>query len=169
VRVLPTPLLAALALAACSDDTGPPPVDRSSPLTVFSASMKAVHEKDLPSLWRLLTPEARVEVEQNLKDWQRGLNDPSRWADIERRIREHYGEVPVQELERARTGGLEDVWRFFLTIDPRPRMPRLEAENLQTTEDERTVRVLYYDPRDVLREVRLQRMPTGWYVDEFQL
>ena len=163
-------VLAVLTLPGCGGDRAEE-IDRSSPTTVFGLAMKAVHERDLPALWELLSPDGRVRVEQNLKDWQRRLSDPEAWPDLERRIRaaleENGAELDPVLLERARTGKLADVWTFYLTVDPWPRIPPLE--NIETTEDEQWVRVLYKNPHGTIVPMLLKKTPRGWFVDRIEL
>ncbi|MHC5009323.1 MAG: hypothetical protein ACYTG6_00055 [Planctomycetota bacterium] len=156
-------LAVAASLRSCEEEG----VDRSNFLTVFHRAMAATADKDLDALWPLLTPDGQIRVEKNLIDWQNGLQDPARFEEILRRIRAYYGEVSEAEIALARDGTLKDVWRFYLTVDPRPADPRMGR--IELAEDERHARVFYEDPRGTLRVVRFVLRRGGWYIDDFQL
>lgn len=164
MHVRAAPVLVAILLCASAASCGKrEAVDRTCYTSVYEAAMQAVADRDLKALWPLLTERGRENVERHLRAWQAGLSGPF----LLERIRERRGEVDADEIELARHGTIEDVWRFFLEADPRPARP--PQKGLRIAPDAKTVTIDYADPTGTIRSVRLIQTPTGWYVDDLQL
>jgi hypothetical protein len=135
----------------------------------FDVAMDAVHRRDLPALREVLTARANGKVDDDLEAWQRMLNDPVQGPRILADVRERRGgNVPLEEIRRAREGPIEDVFDFFLRAAPRPAKPPQKGMKIDPA-DPRRVEVLYQDVVGNLRAVRIVRSQDGWLVDDLPL
>ena len=164
-RLLLPAVLLLVGLAACGGDDGG--LDRSRYRTVYDAALQAVHDRDLKALWPLLTENGKDKVQRDLRAWQAQMRDEEKGARILALALESLGSLDPAEVERAKTGRIEDAWAFLLRADPRPARP--PTKGLRAAKDGRHVELDYQDPRGALRTVRLVQRADGWYVDELEL
>jgi hypothetical protein len=158
-------IFACVLVSACGDEE----LDRGSFQAVHDAAMRAVAAADLDALWPLLTERGRQAVERELRGWQERLRDPEQGAHVLRLARENLGveELDPAEIERARYGSIEDAWRFFLRVDPRSSDPPQKGLRVDPGGD--LVVIDYENVRGEIRQVRLVRKVSGWYIDDLQL
>jgi hypothetical protein len=155
-----------LGVAACGGDTAGG-LDRSSYRAVYDATMKAVAAQDLHALHALLTERGWIKLQRDLEQGREILRDPERARRVLDVIKRERGSVPAAELERARTGNLEDVWRFLMAAEPRAAVPR--KSRLEVVPGGREVHMYYRDPSGAERRVQLIQQGDGWYVEDLQL
>jgi hypothetical protein len=156
-------LVAASALAGCGGDDEED--WRSDANQVFDRAMRAVHDGDWKSLRGLLTYNARLQLERDLRRLQRRLAHPTDGKREREIAAARLGDRYDAEVERAVGGTLSDMLRFFVLISPREAKPPTGMRKFTRFETE----ILYGDGAGNERRVRLLRRPDGWYVDDLQL
>jgi hypothetical protein len=160
----PLLLLALAVLGGCGEDDS---IDRSSPTAVFDAAMVALSKSDLEGLWPLLTPAGKARVENDLRQLQVSLRDEGTGAYVFEGMRRSRPDLPVETFERARSGTLGDVWRFFLVAKPRSPTPKKGA--LVMDPGGQTMSIGYEDSEGTLRLVKLRKDAAGWRIEELPL
>jgi hypothetical protein len=167
IRSLAFCLASSAALLGC----GGPEEDTSwkaSPTKVFDRAMEAVSQADLKKVWPLLTAEAMARFQRDLEDWQQRLRDPQTGPEIQARARSLNPNLKPEEFIAARDGTIEDVWKFFLRVKPRPAKPP-KTGMIRLDPKGASAEIGYVDVEGTERHVRLVQVRGTWRIDRLPL
>jgi hypothetical protein len=149
----------------------PPSIDRTAWKPTFDAAMDALMDPDRRALLRVLSPDGRVALDQDLRVFGEMLAHPIEGPRTLAKLRARWPEVPDALIASARGGNIDDAWRLWMRAQTPPGVRPQQAGMLVEKGNPERMRLLYRYGEGPGGElgIELRRIRGQWFVDKIAL